>query len=143
MRHLKNTCKLNRTSSHRRCMFANMLKSLITHGTIKTTVPKAKALRRYADRIITLAKKNTLASKRRAIAELMISFNPLTAKQQREAKQGATHHYNDDRLVMQKLSDLAVRFANRNGGYTRIMKVGHRIGDSAQICHIEYLGEEE
>ncbi len=69
MRHLNNTCKLNRTSSHRRCMFANMLKSLITHERIETTLPKAKALRRYADRMITLAKKNTLTSRRQAIAD--------------------------------------------------------------------------
>jgi large subunit ribosomal protein L17 len=75
MRHLKDTCKLNRTSSHRRCLFANMLKSLIEHGRIETTIPKAKALRRYADRMVTLAKENTLASKRRAIAELMVRYN--------------------------------------------------------------------
>ena len=85
MRHLNQTCKLNRTTSHRRCMFANMLKSLITHERIQTTVPKAKALRRYADHMITLAKKNTLAARRQAIAELMIRFNTLTPKEQRMA----------------------------------------------------------
>ena len=56
MRHLNQTCKLGRTTSHRRCMFANMLKSIITHGKVETTVPKAKALRRYADQMVTLAK---------------------------------------------------------------------------------------
>ena len=139
MRHLNQTCKLNRTTSHRRCMFANMLKSLITNERIQTTVPKAKALRRYADRMVTLAKKNTLAARRQAIGELMVRFNKLTPKQERLAKEGKVHSYNDDRLVINKLFDLAERFANRNGGYTRIVKSGYRVGDNAQVCYIEYL----
>lgn len=140
MRHLNQTCKLNRTTSHRRCMFANMLKSLITHGRIQTTVPKAKALRRYADRLITLAKKGTLAARRQAIAELMIQFNTLTPKEKRAAKEGKTAAYNDDRFVIAKLFDeLGSRFSERNGGYTRIIKQGYRVGDNAQTCVIEYL----
>lgn len=140
MRHLNQTCKLGRTTSHRRCMFANMLKSLITEEKIKTTLPKAKALRRYADRMITLAKKNTLAARRQAVAKLMVRFNKLDPKQQREAKKGNTSSYNDDRLVINKLFDeLATRFADRQGGYTRITKLGHRVGDNAQSCVIEYL----
>lgn len=141
MRHLNRTCKLNRTTSHRRCMFANMLKSLITNECIQTTVPKAKALRRYADQIITLAKKGTLAARRQAIAELMVRFNKLTPKEERLAKEGHTLAYNDDRLVIGKLFDLAERFAQRKGGYTRIIKQGHRVGDNAQTCLIEYLTE--
>lgn len=142
MRHLNQTCKLNRTTSHRRCMFANMLKSLVTHERIQTTVPKAKALRRYADQLITLAKKGTLAARRQAIAELMIRFNPLTPKEQREAKEGNTQSYNDDRLVIAKLFDeLSTRFAQRKGGYTRIVKQGYRVGDNAQICTVEYLAD--
>lgn len=142
MRHLNQTCKLNRTTSHRRCMFANMLKSLVTHERIQTTVPKAKALRRYADQLITLAKKGTLAARRQAIAELMIRFNPLTPKEQREAKEGNTQAYNDDRLVIAKLFDeLSTRFAQRKGGYTRIVKQGYRVGDNAQICTVEYLAD--
>lgn len=139
MRHRKQTCKLNRTTSHRRCLFANMLKSLITHESIVTTVPKAKALRRYADQMITLAKKNTLSARRQAIGELMIRFNPLTPKEQRAAKEGDTSAYNDDRLVIGKLFELAGRFAERQGGYTRIVKQNHRVGDNAQTCVIEYL----
>lgn len=140
MRHLKNTCKLNRTSSHRRCMFANMLKSLIVNERIETTVAKAKALQRHADRMITLAKKNTLASRRHAISEMMVRYNPLTPKEQRVARKGETHVYNDDRTVMNKLfGELGIRFANRNGGYTRIIRGQHRIGDNAQTCIIEYL----
>lgn len=142
MRHLNNTCKLGRTTSHRRCMFANMLKSLIANERIETTVPKAKALRRYADRMITLAKKNTLASRRQAIAELMVRHNTLTPKEQRAARSGDTSAYNDDRIVIEKLfSELGNRFAQRNGGYTRIVKQGHRVGDNAETCIIEYLSE--
>lgn len=141
MRHLNQTCKLNRTTSHRRCMFANMLKALITHESIQTTVPKAKALRRYADQMVTLAKKNTLSARRQAIADLMIRFNKLTPKEARDAKAGNLDAYNDDRLVIGKLFNLAERFASRNGGYTRIIKQGHRVGDNAQTCIIQYLAE--
>ena len=142
MRHLNQTCKLNRTTSHRRCMFANMLKSLIFNERIQTTVPKAKALRRYADRMITLAKKNTLSARRQAIGELMIRFNTLTPKEQRAAKGGDKNAFNDDRFVIAKLFDeLGTRFVNRNGGYTRIIKQGHRVGDNAHTCIIEYLAD--
>lgn len=140
MRHLKDTCKLNRTSSHRRCMFANMLKSLIENDRIETTVAKAKALRRHADSMITLAKKNTLATRRRAIGELMIRFNPLTEKEKRAARGGDTSAYNGDRKVINQLFDvLGPRFSTRNGGYTRIIKSSKRKGDNAQTCIIEYL----
>lgn len=140
MRHLKNTCKLNRTTSHRRCMFANMLKSLIENERIVTTVPKAKALKRYADHMITLAKKNTLASRRKAIAELMIRFNPLTEKEKRAARNGDKSAYNTDRTVIEHLfNTLGTRFATRQGGYTRLIRSGIRVGDSAQTCVIEFL----
>lgn len=140
MRHLKNTCKLNRTTSHRRCMFANMLKSLVINERIETTVPKAKALRRYADKMITLAKRNTLSSRRRAIGTMMIRYNQLSDKEARAARNGDTSAYNDDRNVIHKLfNELGVRFSTRQGGYTRIVKVGRRIGDNAQTCIIEYI----
>lgn len=142
MRHLKNTCKLNRTTSHRRCMFANMLKALIVNGRIETTIAKAKALRRHADRMVTLAKKNTLASRRSAISQMMIRFNSLTDKQERAVRSGDTSAYNDDRFVINKLFDeLGTRFAARNGGYTRIIRSKRRIGDNAQTCIIEYLAD--
>ena len=140
MRHGKDTFKLGRKSGHRRCLIANMLKSLIEHGRIETTDRKAKELRRYADRMITLAKTNTLDSRRRAIAELMISYNPLTSKQARAAKAGQKASYNSDRLVINKLfGELAGRYVDRKGGYTRIIKNGVRIGDNAQTCFIEFL----
>ncbi len=142
MRHLKNTCKLNRTTSHRRCMFANMLKSLIDNERIETTVPKAKALRSHADKMITLAKKQTLAARRQAIADLMIRYNTLSPKEARAAKGGDTSAYNTDRRVIDKLfATLGTRFAERKGGYTRIIKGKRRVGDNAQLCYIEYLSE--
>src|SRR5260221_14675076 len=140
MRHGKDTFKIGRTASHRRCLIANMLKSLIEHGRIETTERKAKELRRHADHMITLAKKNTLASRRRAIADLMISFNALTSKEAREAKAGNKSAYNGDRIVIGKLfGELSERFATRNGGYTRIIKKNFRVGDNAPLCFIEYL----
>ena len=140
MRHLKRSVKLNRTSSHRKAMIANLLKALVAHGRIETTVPKAKELRRHADRIVTLAKKNTLASRRAALAKMMISFNALTPKERREAKNGDFSSYNTDRTVMNKLfQELSTRFSSRNGGYTRIIRTHNRQGDNAPTCLIEYL----
>jgi large subunit ribosomal protein L17 len=117
-----------------------MLKSLIENERIATTVVKAKELRRRADRMITLAKRNTLSSKRNAIAEMKISFNPLTPKEARRAKGGDKSSYTRDRLVIDKLfGELRERFTARNGGYTRIIRKGDRIGDNAPTCYIEYL----
>jgi large subunit ribosomal protein L17 len=140
MRHGKHTFKVGRTGSHRRAMLANMLKSLIENERIATTVVKAKELRRHADRMITLAKKNTLSSKRSAISEMKISFNPLTMKEARKAKAGDKGSYTRDRLVINKLfGELRTRFEARNGGYTRIIRLGDRVGDNAPTCFIEYL----
>lgn len=140
MRHGKHTFKIGRTGSHRRAMLSNMLKSLIENGRISTTVVKAKELRRHADRMITLAKRNTLASKRSAIAEMRVCFNPLTTKDARKAKAGDKTSYARDRLVIDKLfGELRSRFETRNGGYTRIIRAHDRVGDSAPICYIEYL----
>ena len=121
MRHGKHTFKVGRTGSHRRAMIANMLKSLIESGRLSTTVVKAKELKRHADKLITLAKKNTLASRRNAIAQLKISFNPLTTKEARAVKNGDTQCYSRDRLVINKLfGELREKFAalgnsTRNG----------------------------
>lgn len=140
MRHLKNTCKLGRTSSHRRCMFANILKSLILNGQIETTVAKAKFTRPLADKMITLAKENSLASRRRATAELMIAYNSLTEQERRGARKGDLKGYNEDRKVLGVLfGELRERFAGRNGGYTRIVRKGNRVGDNAPTCILAYL----
>ncbi len=140
MRHRKKTIKLGRNGSHRRCLWANMLKSLIENGRMETTVIKAKALRSHADKMITLAKKNTLAARRAAIAEMMVRFNPLTPKEQRAAKEGNTAAYNGDRQVVGKLfGELRERFEERNGGYTRVTRTRTRTGDGAEMAIIEWV----
>ncbi len=140
MRHRKQQTKLGRTTSHRRCLIANLLKALVQHGRIETTVVKAKELRRHADRLITLAKKNTLASRRRAIAKLMIRHNPLTSKEARAVKKGDLSSYNADRRIIEKLFDqLSQRYLERPGGYTRIIRKEQRKGDNAPLCMIEYI----
>jgi large subunit ribosomal protein L17 len=141
MRHAKHTCKLGRNVTHVRAMFANMLKSLILNGRIETTVAKAKELKRYADKMITLGKRNDLSAKRKVISELRIQRNPLTSKEKRTVKNsGKTHMYNGDRKVVAKLFDeLSPRFAERNGGYTRIIRTSPRAGDNAPKCLIEYV----
>ena len=141
MRHCKRTFKVGRTGSHRRSMIANMLKSLIENERIETTIVKAKELRRHAEKMITLAKKDTLASKRKAIADLKVSFNPLTSKEARLVKKGDKSPYSRDRTVIGKLfGELKDRYATRNGGYTRIIRTNWQIGDNAPKCVIEYLG---
>jgi len=141
MRHKKNTFKLGRNTSHRRCLIANMLKSLIEHGRIETTVAKAKELRRHADKMVTLAKKGTMASKRIATARMMVRYNALTSKEARKAKSGDLSVYNADRTIIKTLfDDLAIRFIDREGGYTRIIRSGPRFGDNAQKCFIEFVG---
>lgn len=142
MQHARKKFRVGRTSSHNRCMLANMLKSLIHNERIETTLPKAKELRRHADKMITLAKKNTLAARRLAIGRLMISFNKLTSKEARLAKGGDTSVYNVDRLVINKLfTELGERFSSRQGGYTRILKMQNRVGDNAKKCIIEFLAD--
>lgn len=142
MRHRKDTKKLGRDTSHRRCLMANMLKALIENESIETTVAKAKVMRRFADKMVTLAKKNTLAARRKAIATMMISFNALTPKEARSARNGDTRAYNGDRKVIEKLfSVLGPRFATREGGYTRVVKGRRRQGDNAQTCVLQFLSE--
>jgi large subunit ribosomal protein L17 len=140
MRHAKSRFKVGRTGTHRRAMLANMLKSLIENERIVTTVVKAKELRRHAEKMITLAKKNTLATKRSAISQLQVAFNPLSTEEAREVKAGKQNAYSRDRLVINKLfGELSQRFSTREGGYTRIIRKGIRIGDNAPTCYIEYL----
>jgi len=117
MRHLKSGRKLNRNSSHRKAMFRNMANSLFQHEIIKTTVPKAKELRRVAEPLITLAKSDSVAHRRQA-------FNRLR-----------------DKVAVGKLFDeLGPRYVERPGGYLRIMKCGHRSGDQAPMAYVELVG---
>ena len=140
MRHAKRSFKVGRTASHRRCLIANLLKSLIEHGRIETTVVKAKELRRHADKMITLAKKNTLATKRLAKGRLMLSYNSLTSAEVKAAKEGDTAAYNADRKILGKLfNELGQRYVDRNGGYTRIIRLDTQRGDNAPKCLIEFV----
>ncbi len=120
MRHRHGLRKLNRTSSHRLAMFRNMSVSLITHEAIKTTLPKAKELRRVVEPLITLAKTPSVANRRLAFARLR------------------------DRAAVTKLFDeLGPRFAQRNGGYTRVLKMGFRQGDNAPMAFMELVDRPE
>jgi large subunit ribosomal protein L17 len=120
MRHRHGLRKLNRTSSHRLAMLRNMTNSLLTHETIKTTLPKAKELRRVVEPMITLGKSPTLANRR-------LAFNRLR-----------------DRDVVGKLfAELGPRYAKRNGGYLRILKFGFRQGDNAPMALVELLDQPE
>lgn len=117
MRHLVRKKRLGRHTSHRKAMLRNMVTSLIELERISTTLPKAKELRRLADRMVTLAKQGSLHARRRAAAVVR------------------------SRQAVRKLfDDLGPRFKDRNGGYTRILKLGHRLGDGAPMAFIEYMG---
>ena len=116
MRHRLGLSKLNRTSAHRLAMLRNMMNSLIEHEAIKTTVPKAKELRKVIEPMITLAKKDTVPNKR-------LAFNRLRNRDS----------------VTKLFSDLGPRFATRPGGYTRILKMGFRDGDNAPMALIELV----
>ena len=140
MRHRNHKFRCGRTVSHRRCMIANMVKSLIEHESITTTEVKAKEVRRHAEHMITLAKLGTLAARRRAIAELMIRFNQLTSKEERAVKAGDMSSWNGDRKVITKLfGELKERFVGRAGGYTRMTRTETRVGDHAQLCVLEFI----
>ena len=120
MRHQKSGVKLNRTSSHRKAMFRNMVTSLFKYEKIQTTDVKAKELRRWADRLVTLAKRGDLHALRQALAIIR------------------------EKDVVYKLFDMAPeRFGSINGGYTRIIKVGRRAGDAAPMSIIELVAPEE
>lgn len=116
MRHGKSGRKLNRTSSHRKAMFANMAASLIEHEQIVTTLPKAKELRPIVEKLVTLGKRGGLHARRQAISAIR-----------------------DEALVRRLFDTVAPRYADRNGGYTRIMKAGFRYGDNAPMAVIEFV----
>ncbi|WP_018403734.1 50S ribosomal protein L17 [Marinobacter gelidimuriae] len=117
MRHRKSGRKFNRTSAHRKAMFRNMSASLVEHELIKTTLPKAKELRRVAEPLITLAKIDSVANRRLAFARLR-----------------------DDAAVAKLFTQLGPRYNERPGGYLRILKCGFRAGDSAPMAYVELIG---
>jgi large subunit ribosomal protein L17 len=116
MRHHRAGKKLGRDSAHRKALYANLAGSLIEHGRIKTTAAKAKAVKPFAEQMITLGKRGDLAARRQAIAELR-----------------------SQDVVHQLFADVAPRFADRPGGYTRIVKLGPRYGDAAEMVYLELV----
>jgi len=116
MRHRKSGGHLNRTSAHRKAMFKNMAVSLIEHEVIKTTLPKAKELRRVAEPLITLAKNDSVANRRLAFSRTR-----------------------SDSAVGKLFNELGPRYANRPGGYIRILKCGFRAGDAAPMAYVELV----
>ena len=120
MRHRKSGRHLNRNSSHRKAMFSNMANSLFEHEIIKTTLPKAKELRRVAEPLITMAKEDSVAKRRLAFARLR-----------------------NQASVGKLLNELGPRYKERAGGYTRIMKCGYRPGDAAPMAYIELVDRPE
>jgi large subunit ribosomal protein L17 len=120
MKHNIKNKKLNKTSSHRKAMFMNMSNALIKHEQITTTLAKAKELRRFVEKIVTLGKKADLLSRRKAISILQ------------------------DQKISKKVFDvLAYRYKDRSGGYTRIIKLGNRFGDNAPTAVIEFVDRDE
>lgn len=120
MRHRKSGRQLNRNSSHRKAMFQNMANSLFEHELIKTTLPKAKELRRIAEPLITLAKEDSVASRRLAFDRMR-----------------------DKAMVGKLFTELAPRYKDRPGGYLRIMKCGFRAGDAAPMAYVELVDRAE
>jgi len=120
MRHAHGHRKLNRTSSHRKAMFANMAASLIRHEQIVTTLPKAKELAPIMDKLVTLAKKGDLASRRRAVSKIR-----------------------DEAMAKKLFETLGPRYEDRHGGYTRVLKAGFRHGDNAPMAVIELVDRDE
>jgi large subunit ribosomal protein L17 len=120
MRHLKAGRKLNRTASHRKALFRNLAKALFDHESIKTTAPKALELRGFAERLITMAKKNDMHSMRLVFADLR-----------------------DKEIVRKLFADIGVRYQGTDGGYTRVLKIGRRRGDAAPMAIIELTQKKE
>ena len=120
MRHRQSGRKLNRTSSHRKSLFKNMAQALLKHEQIVTTLPKAKELKRVVEKLITLGKKGNLHSRR-------LAFNQIRDKD----------------MVSKLFDNLAKRYSDRKGGYTRVLKAGFRYGDSAPMALIELLDRDE
>ncbi|MDR0993745.1 MAG: 50S ribosomal protein L17 [Verrucomicrobiota bacterium] len=116
MRHRKNTVKLGRTSPQREALFASLVSNLILAKRIKTTLPKARAAKRMADKMVTLGKKETLAARRQALSQLKM-----------------------EAAVAELFSSVAPAMKDRRGGYTRIVKLGKRMSDSSEICILEWV----
>ncbi len=127
MRHKNSFRKLNRTAAHRRALFRNLSCALVLHDRIETTLPKAKELKRIADRLVTLGKVDTLANRRLAMTKL---FAQNLRAQGNAQKLSAVHRL---------FTEIAPRYAERHGGYTRVLRTKKREGDKAQMALIEFV----
>ena len=130
MRHKKGLGKLNRDSSHRHGMLRNLATSLVLHGTIETTIARAKELKRVADKLITLGKKDSLHARRQAMAFL----RPINKNKTGNAQKWTAVH--------KLFTELAPMYSERNGGYTRVLRSGKRDGDNAQMAIIQFVEAE-
>ena len=143
MRHRKAGYKLNRTEAHRRAMLRNLAAGLFEHGQITTTIPKAKALQPFAEKLITLAKRGDIHSRRLVVAKMgheriMADDEDLVDRNRYgELRKGP-------KLIKHLFTEIAPRYQDRAGGYTRIVKLGvRRVGDQAELCVIQLVGNEE
>lgn len=143
MRHRKAGYKLNRTAAHRQAMLRNLAAGLFEHGQITTTIPKAKAVQPFVEKMITMAKRGDIHSRRLITAKLghdrIMADNEdnLVRNRYGELKKGP-------KLVKHIVDEVAPKFANRAGGYTRIVKLGvNRVGDQAELCVIQLVGNED
>ncbi len=127
MKHRKKLKKLNRTAAHRRALLRNLATSLVLHNRIQTTVPKAKALKRVADKLVTLGKEDTLHNRRQAMRFLFAINRTASGNAQ---KLSAVHRL---------FTEIAPRYTERNGGYTRVVRTGKRDGDKAPMAIIEFV----
>ncbi len=145
MRHNVYGRKLGRKTNHRIAMWRNMAVSLFTHGQITTTVPKAKSLRPFVEKLITAAKKGDLASRRRVIAALGGDKPMIVEEDHPDVERNKYGEIIKSPKVVKHLFDeIAPKYADRSGGYTRIIRLGtHRVGDGSDLCVIQLISEED
>jgi large subunit ribosomal protein L17 len=140
MRHLKRTAKLGRTSTHRNAMLANLVRSLIKHKRVQTTLAKARAARPVAEKIVTLGKRNTLHARRLVAARLHSQARShFKGTPKVKGKVLREEWRQNEDIVRILFEDIAPVFKTRPGGYTRIIKLGERQGDAAQLAILEFV----
>jgi large subunit ribosomal protein L17 len=145
MRHRVYGRKLGRKTNHRKAMFRNMAVALFTHGQITTTVPKAKSLRPFVEKLITMAKKGDLHNRRRAISALGGDKNMMTAEDGDGIERNRFGELQKaPKIVKHLFEEIGPRYEDRNGGYTRIIRLGtNRLGDGTDLCVIQLVGSED
>jgi len=144
MRHRVAGFKLGRKTNHRRAMWRNMAISLFTHGQITTTIPKAKSVKPYVEKLISAAKQGDLAARRRVIKFLGDPIMIKSADDDTVQRNKYGEITGGSKVVKILFEEIAPKYADRTGGYTRIIKLGkHRIGDGTSLCVLQLVGEEE